>query len=414
MSPLLFLAIACQTAPPVAKATATAPIAAADSLAPLVEALATAYTKQHPTAVFEVQGSGDGVAWRRLLDDEVKAVVTTRPPTPAEVEQSRVDGYKLDEASRQILGVNVVAVVTYPGSPLGSVTYEQLIGVFCSGTIDDWSHFGLDAGPIRAWAPNLNESGERVVFEDFFCGPHGLSDKVRTGTLADIRGALVGDPASIAFVSLSEHTGKVLGLRPEPTAASVAPTQQNVIRGSYPLYHDLYLYLRAGAPAPLTEFAAWSIGPNGQDVVDEARFVPVHLRPARLDEPRPMRETVEFEPSSSTPDRRSAERLGVLVDELRERLGTSTHIVLEGFADSQEPDAVALGEARARTVQAILEKELPGSFFEIIPRGAEAPIAPNTTPFGRQRNRRVQVYLADEERDRVVIAPSADDGKGLP
>lgn len=386
-----------------------APIASADSLVPLVEGLARAYAKEHPAVTFDIQGSGDGVAWRRLLDGEAQAVVTTRPPTPAEIEQAKVDGYRLDDRARQILGVNVVAVVSHPASPLGSVTYDQLIGVFCSGAIDDWSDFGLEPGPIRAWAPNLTASGERVVFEDFFCGPHGMAETVRTGTLAEVRGAVEGDPAAIAFVSLAQRAGKVLGLRPEPTAASIAPTQQNVIRGSYPLYHDLYLYVRGDADAATRDFAAWSIGPNGQDIVDESRFVPLHLRPARLDEPRPMRETIEFEPGSSAPNRRSADRLSILVDELRERLGTSTHIVLEGYADADEADAIALGEARARTVQGILEKELPGTFFEIIPRGSEAPIAPNTTPFGRQRNRRVQIYLADEERDRVVVAPATDD-----
>lgn len=398
----LLLLLAC--APKPAKApVAGAPIAVADSLAPLAEHLVAKYTEEHPDRPVEVLPSGDSVAWRRLLDGEAKAILTTRPPTPAEAEQARHDGYTLDDAARQIIGVNVVAVVSHPTSPLGSITYDQLIGVFCSGTLDDWSDFGLEPGPIRAWAPNLPEAGERVVFEDFFCGPHGLADQVRKGTLSEITSAVQGDPGSIAFVSLAQRRGgKVLALRAEPTSPSVGPTQQNVIRGSYPLYHDLYAYQRPGAGPAIEHLIAWTIAPNGQDVVDESEFVPLHLRPARLDEPRPMREMIEFEPLSSTPDRRSAERLSVLIDELRERLGTNTHIVLEGFADSEERDAVGLSEARAKAVQAILERELPGTFFEIIPRGSDAPIAPNTTPYGRQRNRRVQVYLADEEKDRVA------------
>ena len=57
--------------------------------------------------------------------------------------------------------------------------------------------------------------------------------------------------------------------------------------------------------------------------------------------------------------------------------------------------------------QQILEVQLPGTFFEIIPRGPDRPLAPNNTPFGRERNRRVQIYLADEEAEPndVVVSP---------
>jgi outer membrane protein OmpA-like peptidoglycan-associated protein len=118
-----------------------------------------------------------------------------------------------------------------------------------------------------------------------------------------------------------------------------------------------------------------------------------------MDEPRPLRETIHFEPGSSTPNQRSLARLKLLVDELHERTGEYRHVVLEGYTDTEEPDAEGLSEARAGAVKAMLEKELPGTYFEIIPRGSVNPIAPNATPYGRQQNRRVQIYLAAEERE---------------
>ena len=62
---------------------------------------------------------------------------------------------------------------------------------------------------------------------------------------------------------------------------------------------------------------------------------------------------------------------------------------------------------RANAVEQILKEALPDSFFEIIPRGGIRPLAPNDTPFGRSRNRRVQVYLAAEEDqpDAAVVTP---------
>ena len=73
--------------------------------------------------------------------------------------------------------------------------------------------------------------------------------------------------------------------------------------------------------------------------------------------------------------------------------------MLEGYTDSQEEDPTSLSQSRAEVVRDLLKEDLPGLFFEIIPRGAVRPIAPNETPFGRQQNRRVQIYLGEEEKD---------------
>ena len=143
-------------------------------------------------------------------------------------------------------------------------------------------------------------------------------------------------------------------------------------------------------------------------MLDEHRFVPVYLRPDQLDEPRPLRETVHFEPGSAVPNQRSSARLQLLVSELKQRKGEYRHVVLEGYTDDRESEPEALSRARAEAVQALLSPELPGVYVEIIPRGAERPIAPNETDYGRLRNRRVQVYLADEEAPDALPAPSEE------
>ena len=88
----------------------------------------------------------------------------------------------------------------------------------------------------------------------------------------------------------------------------------------------------------------------------------------------------------------------MLIDELRDRAGEFRHVVLEGYTDNREEDTTDLSYSRAETIRNLLQAELPGLYFEIIPRGAANPIAPNDTPYGRQRNRRVQIYLAAEEQ----------------
>lgn len=370
----------------------------------LARSLATTHAEQRSTMRFEITGGGDTEGIKRLLAGDLDIAASSREPRPTEEEQARANGYSLLAAeSRHVIGVDVIAVAVHPQNPLDHLTYDQVIGMFCTREIDNWSFLGLEDAPIRAITSEPN-SGTRVLFEDFFCGPRGIHPKVEVLASEPMRAALASDKAAITFASLSERAGKPLGLRPDPTGPAVHASQQNILRGSYPLYNDLTL-ITAGPPrGEAKQFIEFVLSPAGQEVVDEERFVPLFLRPERMDEARPLRETIHFEQDETQPNLRSAARLQLLVDELRDRAGEYKHVVLEGYTDNREAASENLSYKRAEAVRDMLQAELPGLYFEIIPRGSVNPIAPNDTPYGRQRNRRVQIYLAAEEK--------GDDGEG--
>lgn len=379
-------------------------IAGADELVDtLGRRLAEARAKQDPNVRFDISGGGTAAAMKRLLAGEVDIAVASRRASPAEREQAKVNGYDLAAPeARHLVAVDVVAVAVSAQNPIDSLTYDQVIGIFCTGNVDNWSYIGQGDVPIH---PVVREptAGSRAVFEDFFCGPKGIAPNIPVMNAEQIREHLATDPGGITFVSLSEQAGKVLGLRRDKLAHPLLPSQQNVTRGAYPLYYDVWLYT-PGAPKGATQaFLDWVVTPAGQDIVDEARYVPLYLRPDRSDEPRPLRETIHFEPGSHEPNPRSKARLEFLVEELRDRSGEYHHVVLEGYTDAQETDPLSLSEARAAAVRDLLKKELPHTFFEIIPRGAENPIAPNSTPYGRQENRRVQIYLEAEAKEDAAV-----------
>jgi len=377
-----------------------------DHLAPQ---LAEAHARTSSGVQFSLSPSDSAEGFRALLSGEADFAASTRAPTFAEQNQAKENGYDLAQ-SGHIIGVDVIAISTHGSNPLDSLTYDQVIGIFCSNAIDNWSYLGRDDQPIRVVALPPH-SGTRALFEDFFCGPKGFHRNVEIGESSKISEILGTDTSAISFISMSHRAGKTMALRPEAQAKAVVPSKKNIIRGVYPLAQDLVLYSGEELSEPAESFLDWIKSPAGQDVVDEAHFVPLFLRPELMDEPRPLRETIHFEPGSSRPTSRSIARIGLLIEELRERVGEHNHIVLEGYTDNREADPRELSEKRAATVKDILSEALPDRFFEIIPRGKVHPIAPNETPFGRQRNRRVQIYLADEEvqvpNEDVAIEPDA-------
>lgn len=409
----LFLAVATACAPAPPKGPPAKPlvrVGGSDTMAEtLLPALIEAHQASRGDLRFELTGGGTGAGLRQLLDGRLDIAGASRAHHPSDEEQAKANGFSLAaRGARHVIGLDVVAVVAHRDAPYQSLTYDQVIGIFCTGSVDNLKFIDPTWGdvPIRPIARDLG-SGTRELFEDFFCGPTGIHPSIEVMNNTALRSALETDVHVITFASMTENTAKAIDLQADSTAPVITPSQKNIANGSYPLYRDLYLYTAGPASGEPSQFIDWVLSPAGQEVVDENFFVPIYYRTAVFDGPRPLRETVHFEPESSIPNQRSLARIQLLVAELRQRAGKGQHIVLEGFTDNAEPDALELSARRAEAVKSILGQQLADTYFEIIPRGAIRPLAPNNTPFGRTRNRRVQIYLADEEAtpNGAVVTP---------
>jgi phosphate transport system substrate-binding protein len=365
------------------------PVATAE----LIPALVARHQEDVGSLRFNVMTQSNHEAMDRLLDRNITIAAVDRPHFPAEQEQAIEDGHTLVSTdARHILAVDAVAIAVHAKTALHSLTYDQTIAIFCTGEIKDWSQLGFEPKLLELVLPQPHD-GSRAVFEDFFCGPSGMVSTAETASSLEISGRLANRPGTISIVSFAERSGKLLALRPDGDSKPLMPTQSNVIRGSYPLAYDLLLYTQTPMKKSARQFIDWTRSKVGQTVIQEQRFVPLYLRPDRLDGPRPLRETIHFTTNTAKPTQRSMARIEMLTQDLEARAGEYSHIVLEGFTDTQEGDNFVLAKERAKVVKEILSAKLPELEFELIPRGMLNPIAPNETPYGRQRNRRVQVYL---------------------
>lgn len=84
-------------------------------------------------------------------------------------------------------------------------------------------------------------------------------------------------------------------------------------------------------------------------------------------------------------------------------------LVIEGYTDStgSEEYNQQLSERRAQAVgDALAARGVPASRYEIVGRGESLPVATNSTPAGRQQNRRVEVVFSDQS-GRFAEAPAA-------
>ncbi|MEN0062718.1 MAG: phosphate ABC transporter substrate-binding/OmpA family protein [Myxococcota bacterium] len=378
-------------------------IAGAPSLmADLVPALTDTHGRTRGSLTFETTSSSTPQALRQLLDGEVDLVAAEREVDGHEHEQAQAAGWSFtDPGVRHVVAVDVIEVRAHADNQVTSLSYDEIIGIFCQGTVNDWVFVeGPERAPMHVFAPP-SPSGIRDRFADFFCGSKGLHASVADTPVERIHEKLAEDPNAIAVVSASVSQGRAMGLRPDPLGPAVMPTKANLVAGAYPLRRDVIFFSAGAAAGYARSFLDWVKSPAGQEVVDEHDYLPLFLRPAAFDRPQPLRELVHFDPGEARPNARTQARLKLLIDEIRER--DLDHVVLEGFADDREDNAEALSMQRAEAVQSLLAKSVPGLTFEVAGRGADQPLMSNDTQEGRQRNRRVQVYLTATGDEAMVI-----------
>ena len=223
--------------------------------------------------------------------------------------------------------------------------------------------------------------------------------------------ALAADRGGIGLLPFG-GTGPAKVLALGDGAAPVIPDRLTISTESYPLVRRLYLYAAPNAGSPLARrFTDYVFTPAGQATVEAAGFMPLATRTGTALAPVPegvsdrlrqvlagaTRMSMEFrlQPGASALDSRSARDLDRLASQLRAQRISPNRLILAGFTDnSGVPQASrATAQAWAEAVASALARGgiTPGRIASF---GSDMPVADNATLDGRERNRRVEVYLA--------------------
>ena len=224
------------------------------------------------------------------------------------------------------------------------------------------------------------------------------------------------DPLGVGFVPMSSVKSSI-ALSIADGARAVAPTVFSVKTEEYPLSRRLYLYLPRPAHHPLAEeLVHFALTADGQRAVSGAGFVDlragdtdagmspcagsgsggVQCPPAYASAVAHARRVAldfRFDTARASLDSRGERDVNRLTATLRAR--HQTHVLLFGFSDGVRPRAnVELSTARARQVAAALT--LDGVLVDsALGFGAALPVASDRSDAGRERNRRVEVWIPD-------------------
>lgn len=398
------------------------------------------------TSVFVLSRPGDGVEQARialrasttaegfadLIAEEAQIVLALREVSPREAQLAREAGQGdlTRNARSQVLALDALVPIVAPQNPIGELTTEQLADVF-TGDIDNWSQLGGPDLPIRVHH-GVDDAALAEAFDADLLGDRDVvGTAVQHTDLADLSDAVSEDGAAIGLSAFSAiANAKPLRLRGSCGAVlSVGP--RAIKAEDYPLDLPLLVYTPARRlPLLAREFLAFFSSPGAEVMIRRAGFVDQGIELVALGRqgdrlanavmgagPEVGLETLQdmvqslraarrltvsfrFRGGSTRLDAQSHGNIARLARALEGGAFDGRTLVFVGFSDGQGGAAAnrAISQRRADSVRSAVRAAAHTADFDRVKLEVEAygeamPVACDDSAWGREVNRRVEVWL---------------------
>ncbi len=360
-------------------------------------------------SVIRVETGGTSAGFDALGSGSCDMVMATRRIKQEEITRLPEMGDMSSASNEHLLALDGIVIAVNAANPVRSLTKEQLSGIF-SGSVSDWSQVGGQRGPIKIYS-SAEKSESYEAFSALVLGDAQLAGTAkRLDNDAAVADAVASDAAGIGFSSL-EHVSKAQPIAvSERGATALPPNRFTIATEDYPLSRRLYLYTPANpANEYVRRFLQFAASKSGQDTVAAAGFVPQTLvaqeaaataGKAPVEYQRLTRGAgrlsldFRFLTGRAALDNKAMADLNRVVDFVGDLGYGGNNILLFGFCDSTgNPQTnLNLSTERAKTVAAELAKRglKPGV---VVGFGPYLPVASNDTGAGREKNRRVEIWL---------------------
>jgi PiT family inorganic phosphate transporter len=363
---------------------------------------------QSQPAEIEIDAAGSTTAFEDLAQRQCDIGMASRMITEAEAQRLQAAGLgdlRTPDAEN-VIGLDGIAVIVNSQNQLRTMTIETLAKIF-DGETTAWPPGGSVTGPVDVVARD-DKSGTYDTFKNLVLGGHVLLPGAkRLADSAALSSAVAADPQAIGFVGMA-YMGRASPVAvADGGAAAIVPSRFSVGTEDYPLTRRLYLYAPQPALHPLaSQFVAFATSPEGQTIVAAEGFVDLAATSREADActgctPRYIELTrgakrlslnFRFRVGSSALDSRGDRdiaRLATLVKSQR-----NPHVELLGFSDSQGSSETNLQLSKERAKEVADRLAAYGVTPELVESFGDAmPVASNDSPTGRDRNRRVEVWI---------------------
>lgn len=236
--------------------------------AKLVPQLAEQFKAQHPGTTFDIAAEGSATGFAALIDKTAAIGMASRPAKPEEIANGKAKGVDLKET---IVAYDGIAVIVNTANSIKGLTKKQVEQIF-TGEITDWSAVGGSGGKISVYTRNTS-SGTYAEFKELAMKKRDYApDSQKLAGNEQIAQEVGKNPNGVGYVGLA-YT-KASGIRVVPIDGA-SPSKGSVLARSYPYARPTFFYTNGEPTGVVKEFIDFTVGPEGQKIVEQVGFVPI-------------------------------------------------------------------------------------------------------------------------------------------
>lgn len=385
-------------------------------------------------ARFRFRASNSDEGFADLLADEADIAMSLREIRPTEARRGYEAGLgHMGDANRsRVLALDGMVPIVSPGNPVRALSPLQLAQVF-AGQIDNWATLGGPDAPITLHMM-VPSSGLTQALEDLLLKPVGRvlsTSTIRHERNIALVSAVTRDPFAIGIASFSDTGNTQILTLDGACGFALSASRRTIKTEDYPLTAPMFLYFPARRlPKIAREFLTYTRSPSAQIVIRRAGFVdqspeevPVNLQGdrfanaisvagedvalselqrmvARLGPMKRLTTSFRFQAGSTRMDAQSRSNVQQLARAIEAGIYDARQLVFVGFSDGDGPASgnLTISMKRAQSVRAAVMRAAETANFEQLTLDVDAfgeamPMACDDSAWGRQVNRRVEVWL---------------------
>lgn len=255
-----------------------------DTMLEVAGAWSQAYHDLHRDVPISVSGGGSGTGIAALIAGDVDIANSSRHLKDSEIELAKQHGHT---PVQHHVGYDGIAIYVHKDNPLDHITLDQLREIFGDGgKVTRWSELGVELGAGAddqiVVASRQNNSGTYEYFREAVLGGDKgrfKSECMLLNGSKDVVDFCAKTRTAIGYSGLAYATKAVRVVPVAKTADSppVAPGDQTVLDGSYPISRPLLMYTNGEPTGDVKTYLDWIKSDAGQHVLKARGYPP--LRP---------------------------------------------------------------------------------------------------------------------------------------
>lgn len=245
-----------------------------DTLVVLAQKWAETYMGKHADTKIQVTGGGTGTGFAALQNKSTDLCNASRKIKPAE-QATCIKAFGKRPTEYKVC-LDGLSVYVSADNPVKELSVAQIADIF-NGKTKNWKQVGGPDAPITVYSRE-NSSGTYEFFKEHVLQGKDFASSAQTmpGTAAVLQ-AVAKDKNGIGYGGAAYGAGaKHLKVKKDDASPAIEPTEENVIKGVYPIWRYLYVYVNPALDkGDIQKYLTWIRGDEGQKVVKDVGYFPL-------------------------------------------------------------------------------------------------------------------------------------------